>query len=230
VRFAEPEIAGLTELAVERLLDVSRDVRGDRKPGGQQAPFALLEGGHLVVEVDSAMLVRIDAVTLIGDGLRVRRMPRRVAAGDVPGDGPLAIVDGTGGVVFARAGGTFHVVRLRRDRCFLREAALWAAEPSLHWENGVMPGTRDGDGEGDGAPFIRIHGDGVMALRSVGDLITVKVTPERAQRVDPAALIGWIGDVVALAEPGLALLRCEGEGALLLDLVSHRSAGERDRQ
>lgn len=218
MRFAEPEIAGLTELAVERLVDA--------REGG---PFALLEGGHLIVEVDSAMLVRVDAVTLIGDGLRVRPLPRRIAAGDAPGDGPLALVDGRGGVIFAREGGTFHVVRLRRDRCFLREAALWAAEASLHWEHGVMPGTRGADGEGEGAPFVRIHGDGVVALRTVGDLITVKVTPERAQRVEPSALLGWIGNVVALAEPGLPLLRCEGEGALLLDLANHRAAADAKR-
>ncbi len=205
MRIAEPEIAGLTELAVERLL------------GESASPISLLGSGHLVVEVDPAMLVRVDSASLIGDGLRVRRLPRRAFGGAEEGDGPLAIVDGRGKVIFARTEGHFHIVRLRRDHCYFREDALFAADPSLQWEVGVMPGSRAEQGEG--AAFVRIVGDGVIAIRCRGDLVAVKVTPERVQRVLPGALLGWIGDVVALAEPGLPGLRCEGEGAILLDLA-----------
>ncbi len=210
MRIAEPEIAGLTELAVERLLE-----------GPASAPISLLGSGHLLVEVDPAMLVRIDSASLVGDGLRVRRLPRRAFGGAEEGDGPLAIVDGRGKVIFARAEGQFHIVRLRRDHCYFREDALFAADPSLQWEVGVMPGSRSDQGEG--AAFVRIVGDGVIAIHCRGDLVTVKVTPERAQRVLPGALLGWIGDVVALAEPGLPGLRCEGQGAILLDLATPSS-------
>jgi len=212
VRFAEPDIAGLTELAVDRLLETL-----------PSAPIALLESGHLVVEVDPSMLVRVDAISLISDGLRVRRLPRRRPGGAEPGEGPLAIVDGRGKVVFARGDGRFHIVRLRRDRCYFREDVLWVADPSLHWEVGVMPGSRREDGEGE--LFVRVAGDGVVALRCTGDLVAVKVTPERAQRALPAALIGWIGDVIAISEPDLPYLRCEGEGAILLDLATGPDPG-----
>ena len=211
MRYAEPDIAGLTELAVERLLE-----------NHPSASIALLGGGHLVVEVDPSMLVRVQSVSLIGDGLRVRPLPRRLPGGAEPGDGPLAIVDGRGKVVFARGDGRFHIVRLRRDRCFFREDALWVADPSLHWEVGVMPGSRGADGEGE--LFVRVFGDGLIALRCAGDLVAVKVSPQRVQRVIPSALIGWIGDVIAVAEPGLPYLRCEGEGAILLDLAVGNSS------
>ncbi len=216
MRYAEPDIAGLTELAVDRLLE-----------SHSSAPIAFLGSGHLVGEVDPSMLVRVDAGGLTGDGLRVRRLPRRLPGGPELGEGPLAIVDGRGKVVFARGEGRFHIVRLRRDRCYFREDALWVADPSLHWEVGVMPGSRVGDG--DGELFVRVSGDGVIALRCAGDLVAVKVTPERAQRVFPSALIGWIGDVVAIAEPGLPLLRCEGEGAILLDLEGGADSSGVDR-
>lgn len=207
MRFAEPEIAGLTELAVARLL---RGAEAGRS-------ISLLEGGHLVLDVDPAMLVRVDAAALIGDGLRIRRLPRRGPGGVELGPGPLALVDGQGTVVFARGPGAFYITRLRRDRCYLREDALWAAEPSLHWELGALPGTRHDDAP-EGALFARVAGDGVLALRTQGDLLAVKVAPGRSQRVDPGALLGWIGDIVAIGEPELRQLRCEGEGALLIDL------------
>ena len=40
----------------------------------------------------------------------------------------------------------------------------------------------------------------------------------RVQRLVDAAGVGWIGDIVAIGEPELRQLRCEGEGALLIDL------------
>ena len=222
MRYAEPDIAGLTELAVERLLE-----------SHPSAPIALLGSGHLVVEVDPSMLVRVDAVSLIGDGLRVRRLPRRLPGGAELGEGPLAIVDGRGKVIFAQGEGRFHIVRLRRDRCYFREDALWVADASLHWEVGVMPGSRSGAGLGAGNEagelFVRVSGDGVIALRCAGDLVAVKVSPERAQRVFPSALLGWIGDVVAIAEPGHPYLRCEGEGAILLDLQGGARHPDADR-
>ena len=116
-----PDIARLTEFAVGRLLAPAAS------PG-----LSLLEGGHLLVTVDGEMLIRLDAVAVIGDGLKTRRIARRVRGeSEAVEDGPLAAIEGLGQVIFARRGGSFHVLRLRRDLAYFREDAVWAFEAGL---------------------------------------------------------------------------------------------------
>lgn len=208
-----PDIARLTEFAVGRLLAPAAS------PG-----LSLLEGGHLLVTVDGEMLVRLDAVAVIGDGLKTRRIARRVRGeSEALEEGPLAALEGLGQVIFARRGGGFHVLRLRHDLAYFREDAVWAFEAGLKWDHGLMPGSRGGDP----LPLVRLAGDGLCAIHARGEVITLKVTPERPQRVAADALIGWIGAVVVIAEGSAPWLRCEGEGALIVELAAlARTTGE----
>ncbi|MEZ4452330.1 MAG: AIM24 family protein [Nannocystaceae bacterium] len=202
---SSPEIAPLTEFAVDRLLPP------ESTPG-----ITLLEGGHLQVVVDGEMVVRLDAVAVIGDGLKSRRIARRIRGeSDEVTEGPLAALEGRGAVIFPRRGGGLHVLRLRHDLAYFRESALWAFESSLRWEHGLMPGTRGGEE----VPLVRLGGDGLCAVHAGGSVVTIKVTPERPQRIAADALIGWIGSVVVIAEGAASLLRCEGEGAVLVELA-----------
>jgi hypothetical protein len=58
----------------------------------------------------------------------------------------------------------------------------------------------------------------MVALRVAGELVAVKVSPERPHRVHAGGFVGWVGNVVPSAERGSPFLRCEGEGAVFVAL------------
>jgi uncharacterized protein (AIM24 family) len=88
------------------------------------------------------------------------------------------------------------------------------------WDVGMLPGSR-GDRN---ISLVRVAGEGMIALRVAGELLAIKVTPERPHRIHADGFVGWIGNVVPAAEPNSSFLRCEGEGAVFVALPTYYPA------
>jgi uncharacterized protein (AIM24 family) len=78
--------------------------------------------------------------------------------------------------------------------------------------------------------LVRVAGEGMIALRVAGELLAIKVTPERPHRIHADGFVGWIGNVVPAAEPNSSFLRCEGEGAVFVALPANQSDARRSEE
>ena len=86
------------------------------------------------------------------------------------------------------------------------------------WDVGCLPGSR-GPEE---ITLVRAAGEGVLAVRVPGELVAVKIAPDRPYRVHVDGFVGWVGNVVPRMERGVPFLHCEGEGAVFVSLPRHR--------
>jgi len=116
------------------------------------------------------------------------------------------------------------VLDLYDDFIYLRSEYLFAFESTLHWENGKVRGA--------GGPIELIHmrGEGRLALVGADKLRKVRLVPEQDAYVSEDSLVGWLGRISPQTLPlGKTvdedsalkpMLRCEGEGVLLVRSAS----------
>jgi hypothetical protein len=207
------DIPGVTAFAFGRLLTP--------EPG--TSSLSLTREGHLLVNVVGETMTRTDALLLCSENLEIRPLNRRMQGRAVPDVfRRLASLEGEGYLIISRENERFYPLQLERDLCFFVEPLLWALDASLMWDFGMLPGSR----EGAGIPLVRVAGEGKVALRVAGELVAIKVSPERPHRVHASGFVGWVGNVVPSAERGSPFLRCEGEGAVFVALPGgHHSGG-----
>ncbi|GEM_PF-1384645 len=202
---ASSEIPGVTSFAFSRLLTP--------EPGTDT--LSLTREGHLLVHVSGETMTRTDALLLCSENLEIRPLNRRMQGRAVPSVfRRLASLEGEGYLIIAREHESFYPLRLERDLCFFVESALWALDASLMWDVGMLPGSRGNSN----ISLVRVVGEGMVALRISGELVAVKISPERPHRVHANGFVGWVGNVVPTAEKSSPYLRCEGEGAVFVAL------------
>ncbi|NVB42638.1 hypothetical protein G6O69_32750 [Pseudenhygromyxa sp. WMMC2535] len=200
------EIPGVTSFAFSRLLTP--------EPGTDS--LSLTHEGHLLVNVVGETMTRTDALLLCSENLEIRPLNRRMQGRAVPEVfRRLASLEGEGYLIISRENERFYPLRLERDLCFFVEPLLWALDASLMWDVGMLPGSR---GSSESIGLVRVAGEGMIALRVAGELVAVKISPERPHRVHRDGFVGWVGNVVPSAERNSPFLRCEGEGAVFVAL------------
>ncbi len=192
------------------------------RAGAMGEPFALAEGGMLVVRVDGKLPTRTFGAIASSGQLTFEPLMRRVrgAPTEEPfGDGADAMffAHGHGLVVVAPRGAHFTALALADDIVYVRETALYAFEENLHWENGRVPG-----GGPDSMRVVQFRGTGRLVLRAVRAAFSLKIEPEQPMFVEATALLGWIGRVVPRVLHGqdgepTPYVECAGEGALILE-------------
>lgn len=201
----QEEIRDVTSFAFARLLT----------PEDQSGPLELTREGHLLVSVRGETMTRTDALLLCSDNLAIKPLNRRMQGRAVPEVfRRLASLEGDGYLVVSREDEQFYPLRLARDLCFFVEPFLWALESTLMWDVGMLPGSRGGAN----IQLVRVAGEGLVAIRVPGELVAVKVSPDRPHRVRASGLVGWVGNVVPSVDPNSEFLRCEGEGAVFVSL------------
>lgn len=208
---AVSNIPGVTSFAFGRLLTP--------EPGTDS--LSLTRDGHLLVNVSGETMTRTDSLLLCSENLEIRPLNRRMQGRAVPDVfRRLASLEGEGYLIISRENERFYPLRLERDLCFFVEPLVWALDASLMWDVGMLPGSR---GTSD-ISLVRIAGEGMIALRVAGELVAVKISPERPHRVHSSGFVGWVGNVVPAAERASPFLRCEGEGAVFVALPGGRSS------
>src|SRR5205823_11591857 len=115
------------------------------RPGGMGDPFALAEGGMLVLRVDGRLPTRtFGAIASTGQltfeplSRRVRGQPTDEPFGE--GADAMFMAQGNGLIVVAPRGARFTALQLADDIVYVREVGLYSFEEMLHWENGRVPG------------------------------------------------------------------------------------------
>jgi hypothetical protein len=206
---AATDIPGVTSFAFSRLLTP--------EPG--TGTLSLTRDGHLLVNVAGETMTRTDSLLVCSENLEIRPLNRRMQGRAVPDVfRRLASLEGEGYLIISRENERFYPLRLERDLCFFVEPLLWALDATLMWDVGMLPGSRDTNG----ISLVRVAGEGMIALRVAGELVAVKVSPERPHRVHASGFVGWVGNVVPAAERRSPFLRCEGEGAVFVALPGGR--------
>ncbi|MDB4969408.1 MAG: hypothetical protein JWN44_5097 [Myxococcales bacterium] len=192
------------------------------RAGGVGEPFALVEGGMLVVRVDGRLPTRTFGAMASSGQLTFEPLTRRVrgATTEEPfGDGAEAmfLAHGHGLIVVAPRGARFTALALADDIVYVRETALFAFDETLHWENGRVPG-----GGPDSMRVVQFRGTGRMVLRAARAAFSLKIEPEAPMFVEATTLLGWIGRVVPRVLHGqdgelTPYVECSGEGVLILE-------------
>lgn len=209
----QSSIPGVTEFAFGRLLNPARET----------PTLSLTADGHLMVTVRGEMMTRTDAVLLCSENLEVRAVNRRMQGRAVPEVFQrLVSMEGEGHLVLSREHERFLALQLQRDLCFFVESYIWAMESTLMWDVGQLPKASRS------IQLVRVAGEGAVALRVPGELVAVKIAPERPYRVHRSGFVGWVGNVVPNLEPEIGFLHCEGEGAVFVCLPSHHETRRGD--
>jgi len=210
---APPPIPGVTEFAFGRLLN----------PGRDTPTLSLTADGHLMVTVRGEMMTRTEAVLLCSENFELRPVNRRMQGRAVPEVfARLVSFEGDGHLVLSREHERFMALQLQRDLCFFVESYIWAMESTLMWDVGQLPRSNRT------IQLVRIAGEGAVAVRVPGDLVAVKIAPDRPYRVHRAGFVGWVGNVVPHLQNDSAFLHCEGEGAVFVCLPEARTSRRRD--
>jgi uncharacterized protein (AIM24 family) len=129
----------------------------------------------------------------------------------------MFIAKGYGLIVVAPRGAQFTALQLTDDNVYVREAALYSFEESLHWENGRVPG-----GGPDSMRVVQFRGTGRIVMRAERAAFSLKIEPDGNLFVETTALLGWIGRVVPRVLHGqdgepTPYVECSGEGVLILE-------------
>lgn len=185
-------------------------------------PFALAEGGMLIVRIDGRLPTRTLGAIASSGQLTFEPMMRRVrgkTTAEPFGDGAeaLFLTQGNGLIVVAPRGARFTALALKDDILYVRESALFSFEETLHFENGRVPG-----GGEVGLRVVQLRGTGRCVLRANAATFCLKLEPQDTLYVGQDVLCGWIGRVVPRQLKGsdgepTPYIECTGEGALILE-------------
>lgn len=186
--------------------------------------LSLTADGHLLVSVRGETMTRTDSVLVCSENLEIRPLNRRMQGRAVPDVfRRLASLEGEGYLVLSRENERFYPFRLMRDLCFFVEPFLWALDSTLMWDVGMLPGSRGSRP----IQLVRVAGEGAVALRVPGELVAIKVSPERPHRVHADAFVGWVGNVVPSMAEEAPFLHCAGEGAVFVSLPEGDAPGSK---
>jgi Flp pilus assembly protein TadD len=216
--------AGALPLIVEPSKPVSQFATERLLRPGTGEPFALAEGGILVIRCETRLPTRTFGAIASSGLLTFEPLMRRVkgsATEESFGEGGagMFLAVGNGVMVVAPRGARFTLLALSDDIVYVREPNVFAFEESMSWENGRLPGAKQGD---EGNRIVQFRGNGRVVLRSARASFTLKVEKDAPLIVEATALVGWIGRVVPKVlhlesgEPS-PYVEASGEGVLILE-------------
>lgn len=183
-------------------------------------------GVALVRTVDGApgFAARLEAVRASANSLTMKLLERQMK-GKPTGESfggvgsPMVHASGDGQLMLApRAGRKLSSFVLSDEMCFVREEVLLGFEGELAYENGRLA-----TGEGEFVSVVQLRGKGAVVLESIGEIITLKVKPNKGISVRREVILGWFGRLVPRAlAPSEApcgqrgLVSFAGEGRVLV--------------
>jgi Tetratricopeptide repeat/Mitochondrial biogenesis AIM24 len=161
--------------------------------------------------------VRADATLAsvgVPPGERAVRRVRGRPSGELLGSPlrPFFRLTGDGEVWVAGTSNRWAALTLDEDILYVREDRVLAFDGAVSWEAGRIPG--------DGLRMLQFRGRGQVVLQLAGLPAAIRVSEESPGRVSRAALLGWVGRVVAHRprREGPLQIVCEGDGVMLLEI------------
>ncbi|MEK4200424.1 AIM24 family protein [Cytobacillus sp. FSL K6-0265] len=162
---------GLFELETDRLLEVNL----------QQQIWA--KAGSMIAYEGQIKFVR-EGILEHGIG----KMFKRAFSGESTA---LMKATGRGKLYLADQGKKISIIRFHNDTLCVSANDLLAFEPSLKWDVKLM---RKVAGIVSGGLFnIRLEGEGMAAITTHYEPLTLKVTPDKPVLTDPHATVAWSG-------------------------------------
>ena len=186
-------------------------------------------GTHLVVcRVEGQLLSRVQGLVAAEGNLafapEVKRFRGR--ATDKPfgeGAGRVLRVTGDGRLLLARGGATFSALEIDGVDGYFQEEAVFAFDEDVIYENGRVPSSVSPD-----LNLVHLRGAGAVLVRTAGEMVTMRLEPDRSMRVPMPRLVGWHGGITprlaAFADEGgedggpLVGVELTGEGVVLVSL------------
>jgi uncharacterized protein (AIM24 family) len=181
-------------------------------------------GRVLQIQVAGEVLVRRRGLVAVHGPVELvpeakRRRGGR-AAEEPFGSGAAALqrARGEGALLFGGDGRRYTALELGGAALELREAAVFAFDAGLPFENRTLAGQ-----DGPDVELVKLSGDGAVLVASAGELAAVDVAEERPLRVAVAALVGWSGALTVRLAPLLGprgaadAVELSGHGRVFLD-------------
>ena len=173
---------------------------------GAPIKLSVRDGAH--VRADAAM-----ASVGASEGERAVRRVRGRPSGELLGSAlrPFYRLTGSGEVWVSGTTNRWAALTLDEDILYVREDRVLAFDGSVSWEAGRIPG--------DGLRMLQFRGRGQVVLQLGGLPSAVRISEDAPARVARAALLGWVGRVVAhrpRREVPMPIV-CEGDGVMLLE-------------
>jgi uncharacterized protein (AIM24 family) len=130
----------------------------------------------------------------------------------VTGEGAkLTKAEGRGRLYLADSGKTIQILKLEGDSIVVNGSDLLAFEPTIKWE---IKMTKKLAALASGGFFnVRLNGNGLVAITSHFEPLTLRVEPGKPVRTDPNATIAWSGNLQPDFKTDVSLKSFFGRGS-----------------
>lgn len=164
--------------------------------------FAWIKKGAMIAYTGDVKFVMED---LFEHG--VKNVVKRFVTGE---SGNLVKAKGTGKVYIADEGKKISILNLQEDKLFVNGTNVLAFEPSIKWDIKLMKLSSMMAG---GFTNIEIKGTGMLAITTMYEPMTLKVTPDCPVMTDPSATIAWSADLKTSFKTDISVKTLIGRGS-----------------
>lgn len=184
----------------------------------EDTPLAVGAEGELLIQSTAPVFGRLQGLRAVRGSLETSDVQRcfRGRESDEALGGEEPIVRWAGpiaAVVRPPEGLRFHAVRVSGSQLYVREELVQGFDDGVVFESGRLPLA------GEPVVLLSFSGDGVVVLRLPRTPAGIEVAADQEVRVDPDALVGWIGRLFPREVedgPVSVPLALNGQGILLV--------------
>lgn len=137
----------------------------------------------------------------------IKTVVKRFVSGE---GGNLVKAQGTGKVYIADEGKKISILNLQNDSIFVNGSNVLAFEPSLKWDIKLMKLASMMAG---GLTNIEIQGSGMLAITTMYEPMTLKVSPGYPVMTDPSATVAWSSGLKTSFKTDISVKTLLGRGS-----------------
>lgn len=137
----------------------------------------------------------------------IKTVMKRFISGE---SGNLVKAQGTGKVYIADNGKKVSILNMQNEDFIVNGSNVLAFEPSLKWDIKLMKLSAMMAG---GLTNIKFSGSGMLAITTMYEPMTLKVTPGNPIMTDPSATVAWSGNLTPSIKTDISLKTLVGRGS-----------------
>ncbi len=180
--------------------------------------FTLENERMLEVNLDSLVWMKVGAMVAYAGKIKFTREGLldkglgTLLKRSVTGEGAkLTKAEGQGRLYLADSGKTIRILRLQGESLYVNGSDLLAFEPTIDWEIKMMK--KLAALVSAGFFNVRLSGNGLIAITSHFEPLTLQVKPGMPVRTDPNATIAWSGNLQPEFKTDVTLKSFFGRGS-----------------